>query len=414
MFYVNVMTDVVKGDVTIPFSNEYRSFKQLYDFRMNNKCQKIEGIMLADNLHFGIKDKLNDILQIINEGEFKFNIEYLYEKIKLVDTTIINGVLKENNDMKKELSYKSMQKKKQLTLLQHTDFFENAIGCGVWWNTKEKLWETYPHILQHQDSLKNLFGGVRRDVLAYFNEYDIAWWRENEDRYFPTGHLLSSQIHCLNHLFALRNDKDAVLAILNHVTEMGFDEVLPSSLDRDGGYIAFEFAYKNNEILGETDKGARRGVLCTSIDAMIVAGKGEDKWLIPIEWKYTESYEKEDKTNDTRLNRYGAGIIESRRLKTPENGVAHSIYFQEPSYELMRQTILTEGLINRGLANNMFHLVVIPERNKVLRDAVEKEFVPMLESDSKFRIIDPQYLLSPLESNAKYKDLITYLKTRYW
>lgn len=413
MFYVNVMTDVVKGDVTIPFSNKYRSFKQLYDFRMNNKCQKIEGIMLADNLHFGIKDKLNDILQIINEGKFKFNIEYLYEKIKLVDTTIINGVLKENNDMKKELSYKSMQKKKQLTLLQHTDFFENAIGCGVWWNTKKKLWETYPHILQHQDSLKNLFGGVRRDVLAYFNEYDIAWWRENEDRYFPTGHLLSSQIHCLNHLFALRNDKDAVLAILNHVTEMGFDEVLPSIID-DGGYISFEFTYKNDEILGENDKGARRGVLCTSVDAMIYARKGKDKWLIPIEWKYTESYEKEDKTNDTRLNRYGAGIIESRRLKTPKNGIAHSIYFQEPSYELMRQTILTEGLINRGLANNMFHLVVIPERNKVLRDAVEKEFVPMLEPNSKFRIIDPHELLAPIEDNDNYSDLITYLKTRYW
>lgn len=301
---------------------------------------------------------------------------------------------------------------KHINLL-NSNFFDDTKGCGIWWNKEEKTWKTYPHILQHQDSLKNLFGGVRRDVLAYFNEYDIVWWRENEDRYFPTGHLLSSQIHCLNHLFALRDDKDAVLTILNQATKMDFNEVLPSIID-DGGYISFEFTYKNDEILGENDKGARRGVLCTSIDAMIVARKGGDKWLIPIEWKYTESYEKEDKTNDTRLNRYGAGIIESRRLKTPENGVAHSIYFQEPSYELMRQTILTEGLINRGLANNMFHLVVIPERNKVLRDVVEKEFVPMLETNSKFCIIDPQSLLSPLESNAKYKNLITYLKTRYW
>ena len=63
---------------------------------------------------------------------------------------------------------------KHINLL-NSNFFEDTKGCGVWWNTKEKLWETYPHILQHQDSLKNLFGGVRRDVLAYFNEYDIAW-----------------------------------------------------------------------------------------------------------------------------------------------------------------------------------------------------------------------------------------------
>lgn len=314
-------------------------------------------------------------------------------------------------------SYKIQEKERQFNC------YNRGLFCGA------KIfghWNFYDHfgnfikrvrsknILRPEDSLNNLYSEIQWTTLFYFKHQNIAWWRENEDRYFPSGHLLSSQIHCLNHLFALRNDKDAVLAILNHVTEMGFDEVLPSSLDGDGGNIAFEFAYKNDEILGETDKGARRGVLCTSIDAMIVARKGEDKWLIPIEWKYTENYEKEDKTNDTRLNRYGAGIIESRRLKTPKNGIAHSIYFQEPSYELMRQTILTEGLINRGLANNMFHLVLIPERNKVLRDAVEKEFVPMLESDSKFRIIDPQALLSPLESNANYKDLITYLKTRYW
>lgn len=368
--------------------------KQKQDLGILDKSLKINSVKPQFIFAFADKNK---------EDKFIEFSSYCFKKGYKDDLIYLNSSHKLNKAMSRDYYY--FERRKQIKyyynnlnkIVQNKGYFDGEKRDFVLQNGKD-----------------NLFGKIQDDCLKYFEQEKISWWGENKSKHLPSGHLVSSQIHCLNHLFALRNDKDAVLAILNHVTEMGFDEVLPSSLDRDGGYIAFEFAYKNNEILGETDKGARRGVLCTSIDAMIVARKGGDKWLIPIEWKYTESYEKEDKTNDTRLNRYGAGIIESRRLKTPENGVAHSIYFQEPSYELMRQTILTEGLINRGLANNMFHLVVIPERNKVLRDAVEKEFVPMLEPNSKFCIIDPQSLLSPLESNAKYKDLITYLKNRYW
>lgn len=368
--------------------------KQKQDLGILDKSLKINSAKPQFIFAFADKNK---------EDKFIEFSSYCFEEGYKDDLIYLNSSHKLNKAMSRDYYY--FERRKQIKyyynnlnkIVQNKGYFDGEKRDFVLQNGKD-----------------NLFGKIQDDCLKYFEQEKISWWGENKSKHLPSGHLVSSQIHCLNHLFALRNDKDAVLAILNHVTEMGFDEVLPSSLDRDGGYIAFEFAYKNNEILGETDKGARRGVLCTSIDAMIVARKGGDKWLIPIEWKYTESYEKEDKTNDTRLNRYGAGIIESRRLKTPKNGIAHSIYFQEPSYELMRQTILTEGLINRGLANNMFHLVVIPERNKVLRDAVEKEFVPMLEPNSKFCIIDPQFLLSPLESNAKYKDLITYLKTRYW
>lgn len=271
----------------------------------------------------------------------------------------------------------------------------------------------HPCILMGDDYKYNLYVSQQDVDTDYFKKYHIKWWgaaAENK----PSGILLSSQIHCLNHLFALRKDKDAVLAIVNHATGMVFDEVLPSSFDNDGGYIAFEFAYKNDELLGENDKGARRGVLCTSIDAMIDARKGEEKWLIPIEWKYTENYEKKDKTNDTRLYRYEAKIVNSKRLKTPENGVAHSIYFQEPSYELMRQTLLCEQIVGHGYAKNFFHINIIPTKNTELRKAVETEFMPMLTKEAKFKMLDPQALLSPLKGNDKYKDLLTYLETRYW
>ena len=313
--------------------------------------------------------------------------------------------------------YKDQEKKRQLECY-YSRFFKEAKNNGHlnfyddFGNFTKRIHLKY--ILCPEDSLFNLYPKIRWSALQYFKCNNIAWWREDEDRYFPTGHLVSSQIHCLNHLFAFREDKDALLAIINHATKMEFDEVLSSLID-DDGYLSFEFAYKNDDLIGENDKGARRGYMWTSIDAMIIARKGNDKWLIPIEWKYTETYEKEDKTCQRRLDRYEELIKKSDRLIMPENGqIPHSIYFQEPSYELMRQTLLCEQLKHKGLANYFFHLNVIPEENTGLRKAVEKEYIHMLKDSSKFKIVDPKELLSPIEEQNLYPELIDYLKTRYW
>ena len=318
--------------------------------------------------------------------------------------------------MKRTFYYK--ERNRQVKLF--TDgFFGDAQNGGHWTifdkaGNKTGVATDLDFILCPRDSSINLYSKIRQASQEYFSCHDISWWRQEEDGYFPSGHLVSSQIHCLNHLFALREDKNALLSIINHATKMEFDEVLPSLID-DESYLSFEFAYKNDDLIGENDKGARRGYMWTSIDAMIVARKGKDKWLIPIEWKYTETYEKEDKTCQKRLGRYEELIKKSDQLKMPENGkIPNSIYFQEPSYELMRQTLLCEQLKHKGLAGNFFHLNVIPKGNAELRKAVESEFMPMLTKEAKFKIIDPQALLSPLKGNDKYKDLLTYLETRYW
>ncbi len=389
MFYVNVMVDVMKGKIKIPESSSYRSFGKLYDFYKTKKCKYINGYMLADALHPLIEGRKSDILNIYLSNKY---VRYFHKPIH---------------------EFKCLETEKQFKLTSNP-IFESAKFGGILKignNEKSKVYKL-DYILDTNYNDFNLESGIRSLAKKYFKNFKIAWWGQNEIE--PTGHLLSSQIHCLNHLFALREDKDAVLAVINKATNMDFDEVLPSTLDNDGGYIAFEFAYKNDEMLGENDKGARRGVLCTSIDAMIVARKGEGKWLIPIEWKYTENYENEDKTNDTRLYRYGAKIISSARLKTPKDGVAHSIYFQEPSYELMRQTLLCEQLIAKDYAVDFFHINIIPKENTELRKAVENEFMQNLTKDAKFKIIDPQELLEPLKNNDNYKDLINYLETRYW
>ncbi|MBO4543208.1 MAG: hypothetical protein J5725_08525, partial [Bacteroidales bacterium] len=413
---------------------EYRSFNHLFEFQRDNKCQKIEGVMLADNLHSGIINKLNEVLKIINEGNFSFNIKYLYEKPKLIDTTIINDDSKENNDMKKEITYKSLQKKKQLELLHHNEFFENAIGCGIQWNKDKKVWEQYPHILQHQDSLKNLFVEIRQDVLEYFELNDIEWWGQSDDRYFPSGNLLSSQIQCLNHLFAIRSDYDAVFKIIN--TQIpDIKEILPSPIDEKfcemekfpyetPSYISFEFTFNNKEYLNE--RCSKRGANCTSVDAFVYAKDGRGNHvLIPIEWKYTESYKKIiDKKKYLKI----VNVVKRRYLNKISNNNSHLVgweksYYLEPLYELARQSLLMEQIISEKpfSADYYQHIVVCPTDNKEMR-ADAKTFKDSLSECGKnlFHIIDPKDFLAPISSikdkkeKKKYADLLNYLETRYW
>ena len=278
----------------------------------------------------------------------------------------------------------------------------------------------------------NLFPKIRQAALDYFSKdkgYDIKWWGENAKQNKPSGHLVSSQIHCLNHLFAIRKNETAVLSIINNaVKDKGivFDKVLPMDIDNkeeSPNYIAFEFRMPG--YLDENDSGACRGGFCTSVDAAVFAQKGSDVYFIPIEWKFTETYNFKDKTNRTRLERYGNRICSSSQLTEPIAGVAGSLYMREPYYELMRQTLLAEQMIKEKKATKFIHFNIIPAAHTQLREAINRNYVPMLEDKDKFFIIDPQELLAPLTKIVdekdeqfpefdKIKDLITYLKARYW
>ena len=80
----------------------------------------------------------------------------------------------------------------------------------------------------------------------------------------------------------------------------------------------------------------------------------------------------------------------------------------------MRQTLWCEQLVAKDYAVDFFHINIIPKGNTELRKAVENEFMQNLTNEAKFKIIDPEDLLSPLKGNDDYKELLDYLETRYW
>lgn len=331
--------------------------------------------------------------------------------------------------------FSNKEKAYQIELFRK-NFFGNNTERGYWRINDSTIAQDLEFILSPTSSDNNLFEPIRKDVLAYFERYDISWWRQHEDRYFPTGHLLSSQIHCLNHLFALRKDPEAVLAMIQPIgasAGIKFDKVLPSFIDTNeayydnaaekyvsnSNYISFEFVCHNIDMLDETHE--KRGAKCTSVDAMIYAQAGKDRWLVPIEWKYAESYDSENEVYS--FDRYSKFVNQDSRISLWEG-----IYKHDPFFELGRQALLMEQLIaHKPLvgkksknypqhplsADNYLQVIVVPEGNTSMRTDAEI-FISSLKDKYRnhVKIVGPQFLLTPVRTF--YPSLWEYLQERYW
>lgn len=311
--------------------------------------------------------------------------------------------------------YQENERKKYIKLIENDpDIFDGSEGGGLFKGNN------HPFVLK--ENLTNLYKDIRADVLKYFSENDITWWAGTE----PSGHVLSSQISCLNHLFLIKNIKTAVLKILNGIKDE-FVDVLPITSDKtEPGYIAFEVVSTRDHL---NELISTRGSNCTSIDALCLARhKNRKIWLIAIEWKYTEFYPKDDKSageaGKVRLERYSKLIDDSKYLKSLKN-YQGSIYYQEPFFQLMRQTLWAEQVILHSAeeelkADDFLHIHVIPEKNydllqkenKISGKPMEETWRECLQSPDKYIIIDPHKLMEPLTND--YSDLCEYLAKRYW
>ncbi|EXG77681.1 hypothetical protein XylorDRAFT_0021 [Xylanibacter oryzae DSM 17970] len=304
---------------------------------------------------------------------------------------------------------------------EHPEYFENDLLGGVFRKKKQ------PFALQKDKGERNLFESIRIDTLTYFKENGISWWNGTS----PTNHMLSSQIACLNHLFAIRHDYDAAKAIAETISGFEFDSILKVPDDKGKlGYIAFEEVSGIHNFLNEGKPS--RGSNCTSIDALLFAEKDNEKWIIPIEWKYVEQYSTFDKSKGNpgkvRVSRYAELINQSEYLKTL-SPIEGSIYFQEPFYQLMRQTLWAENEIKRGDvrfsgAKHFIHAHVVPNENKELLQRnyrvsglkMEDTWRACLKKDV-YRLITPKDLFKSICNNPvlskRYNNLIEYLNNRY-
>lgn len=346
-------------------------------------------------------------------------------------------------------TFKQRQYEYQCTVVKnHPEWFGNDQLNGVFRKNP------YSFILAAEKECNNLFEAIRgkESVIRYFTENGIGWWGGQ----IPSNHLCSSQIACVNHLFLLRDNPDAVLALANGIAGKAlgdshyFDGVRTVGGDKAPQYISFEVV-TSKDYLNESkndDGSLTRGSQCTSVDAAIIATKGKEIWLLPIEWKFVEEYNREDKSKnvtdkktgittpcgDERKRRYFDSklVWNSDNLKYSEPD--GSIFFQEPYYQLMRQTLWAEQAINNKDrffegANKYLHVHVVPEANDTLRNrkyravwdngkGMVENWKSQLKHPDRYICIDPKDMFSVLcenqELKEQYSQLIEYLRVRYW
>lgn len=333
------------------------------------------------------------------------------------------------------MAYEDKQLEIQIDSFEkHPEWFANDPGNAEFRGKDQK------HILI--DPLNNIYENIRGKVDAYMRLNKIS-------KHSQLGNLKSSQASCFNHLFAFRNDHDAVLAIAkgicSDITEI---EKIKYDKDESQGYISFEVVgdKKIAKKFNYLNEGVHnRGANCTSIDAYIIGEKGDKTLIIPIEWKYTEHYYMQDKSTEdnredktkghssgqTRLNWYSKLINESSQLKIKIDDYTSSVYFHEPFYQLMRQTLLAETIIENEYSNNaeFKHLHIVPDANGELLNKEYKSrandkldfgrgmknvWHNSIKETSQYVIMSPQKLLEPLKDFPEYQNLLSYLEERYW
>lgn len=321
-------------------------------------------------------------------------------------------------------SYQYKQSNKQAKLLElHPQWFNNDKGGGMYRGN------SYPFILTNP--INNLFEGFRDNALSYVKENCIKWHSQ-------WGNMKSSQVACFNHLFGIRNCQELILEMLNTAQNLTtFQRVLPIPYEADETYIAFEVVSKGGDWLGEGS--STRGANCTSIDAFILAEDFEAKrWLIPIEWKYTEPYARKDKSIEgkgqegfegsykgkTRLNLY-SHLIEQSKLLHSVQEYEGSIYYQEPFYKLMRQTLWAEQIMNKSIceeelsAQRMMHFYIVPEENIFIlpsqyrKESISAHWQKQLKHPELFICISPKRFMHSILSKLN-GNLGEYLQRRYW
>ena len=303
-------------------------------------------------------------------------------------------------------NFKERLKEHQISLINESTIFDGAKGGGRFRNVEQ------PHILEDNRRENNLYKFIQEDVRKYFSINRICLWGDtqfnNDSLPKPTGNVLSSQVFCLNHLFAIRK-KEALVRIvmqklindkfkIDHMEKVCFlnktkdkEKNDDEHDDKDPQYISFEAVSATQHLY---EKSLTRGCTCTSIDALAIAvNTNGEKILLVMEWKLTENDtgnkapteetskdKKEIASGKTRVATYSSQDKERKNLiekceyirtSQSKDGYFNSFLYNLPFYELMRQTLWASLSLNDFGASDYLHIEV-SHKDNIMR---EKKYI---------------------------------------
>ena len=237
-----------------------------------------------------------------------------------------------------------------------------------------KLVGPFPVCLPLAHTAENLIVGVRGEAIERFARHGIEWHHASEGpdgTPWPSGHLLDSQVQCVNTLLSLAAQPDRGLAFARSVEPQAHELVEVE----DGSVVAFEWIGARDYLGERRGRPAARGRFTTSIDAFLVARRVDGGLTgIIVEWKFTESYS----WPVPYIRRNGTDRRDTYRPFFEAKNTPFAIrpdisaFFQEPHYQLMRQALLGAAMVRAGEfgIDQAVLLHLVPVGNHTLRRTV--------------------------------------------
>jgi Restriction Endonuclease associating with ARP len=205
----------------------------------------------------------------------------------------------------------------------------------------------------------------------------------------------SSAAACLNTIGNIAKDKNDLISFLNTL-DLGVEDIIPFPTGTvvgglryaDKGNVLFEWIGPNKSPLNE--KGGKRGLQRTSIDAYILAKIDGKITQLLIEWKFTETYNSPQNTakfsgiaGNERLRRYSICLAELRKRKDfpfrmdREGGFGLYDLCYEPFYQLLRMTLLakltTPLQLDNGLLIEDYRILHLSHTKNKAFDLISQE-----------------------------------------
>jgi hypothetical protein len=330
--------------------------------------------------------------------------------------------------MSKKSVFQAYQSTKIAHLIRYSSlFYGDKAGYVISYGGRK-----YPQADILLDGTNNLLESIKDEAIDYFNKNKIPFWKVGGEvgAQKPTGHVLSSQVACLNHLFFMRHRQDIVTAVLKNL-DGDVKIALPLNNDIEHGFVSFEVIGRKNYL---NEKNHIRGSNSTSIDAAMLAEMQNGiRKLFIVEWKYTEHYNGQAKFQDLDVKRRKAVYLPFIQkddcpilMPKPIKGKLVEGFFYDPFYQLMRQTLLAHEMVKAQDfgATDYQHIYVIPTANMelikntankiVVGSTLENVWAHLLKSQEKYKVVDPQKLLVPATEFSDIHHVIDYLEQRYW
>ena len=278
----------------------------------------------------------------------------------------------------------------------------------------------HAHLLAKGCEIENLYPGVRGEggAIDFFRRRGITWWMSpasgdsgRADK--PTRNMASSQVACVNFLLPLASIPGALLAVLRAFDEDVVDVVdIPHRKDRSP--VEFEWIGLDRSLEG----GRTRGSQNTSIDAFLVAEteSGKRRGYL-LEWKYLERYlstrpkfKGEGRRGDTRRSRYAERFRAPFSSFNPATAPELDDFLHEPFYQIMRQRLLADRMVERrelGVEEARV-VVVVPKENWAYRsisDGITTTSPPLVQRFPRLRTVE-DVMRASLRDPASQIDMV--------